>query len=153
MAPKKRTSMYTDGHSYSLFDPEEIHRDLRLDPVRARTVMARSKQIQAAHEFCQECRDIDRELSSTATPGEHGSYESLDAAIIAHAENRTRFVISRANLARMLQLGPSEQVARLYVTEDPQLLHVIVTGEHFPPVPDGQETPISKMSRVQATPR
>lgn len=143
---RNRSSMYLDGHAYSLFDPEEIHRDLRLDPARARTVMARSKQIVAAHEFCNECKDIAREQAAVTTYG----YESLDAAIQAHSHRETRFVITRANVARMLQLGPGEHIARQWVDPDTQMLHVVVAGEHFQPVPDGFPAPISRMSRVEA---
>jgi hypothetical protein len=145
MAPRKRSSMYVDGHSYSLFDPEEIHRDLRLDPVRARTVMARSKQVVAAHEFCQDCKDIAREQAAVET----GGYESLDAAIQAHSPRETQFVITRANLARMLQIGPGERISRYHVDPDTQMLHVIIAGDHFQPAPDGFPVPVTRMSRVE----
>lgn len=145
--------MYLDGHTYSLFDPEEIHRDLRMDPVRARTVMVRSKAITESHEFCEECRAIAREQAETVTPGDHtGGYENLDAAIQAHTERGTRYMISRANLARMLGLGAGERIGRLYVDADTQILNVIIAGEHLPPVPDGYEVPASRMSRI-ATPQ
>lgn len=141
-----RSRMFLEGHSYSLFDPAEIHRDLREDPVQARRVMQRSKQIMTAHEFCNACQDIlaahekDQKIA--------GGYGSLDDAIVAHSERVAQYVVSRANLARMLQLGPGEQVVRMFVSDDPQVLHVVIAGEHFAPVPDGAPAPVLKASRM-----
>lgn len=146
MAPRSR--MYMDGHTYSLFDPGEVHRDLREDPAQARKVMNRSKQILTAHEFCNECRDVLAKHEREQTLA--GGYESLDEAILAHAGREARYVISRSNLARMLQLGPGEVITRMYVSDDPHLLHVVIAGEHFPQVPDGAPTPVVKTSRTAA---
>lgn len=146
MAPRSR--MYMDGHTYSLFDPGEIHRDLREDPAQARKVMNRSKQILTAHEFCNECRELMAKHEREQTLA--GGYESLDEAILAHAGREARYVISRSNLARMLQLGPGEVVTRMYVSDDPHLLHVVIAGEHFRQVPDGAATPVVKTSRIAA---
>lgn len=149
MAPTKpHTRMYADGHAYSLFDPEEIHRDMRLDPSRARVVLARSRQVAEAHAQCVECRSIVAEQAANPSPAAAGAtYANLDDAIIAHSHRQTKFVLTRANLARLLQLGPGEHITRMYVSDDPQYLFVLVTGEHYQPVPDGTETPISRASR------
>jgi hypothetical protein len=148
MASKLRTSMYLKGHAYSLFDPEEIHRDMRTDLTQARLVLARNQAVVEAHENCLECRDIvemhDRDAPADAPPT---SYPSLDAAIVAHSARETKYVLTRANLARMLGLGPGERITRMFVTDDPQLLNVVIAAEHFSPVPDGAETPVSKVSR------
>jgi hypothetical protein len=141
-----RTRMYIDGHSYSLFDPLEIHRDMREDPVQARRVMQRNKQILTAHEFCNECRDI--LASHDRLQADAGSYVTLDDAMVAHAERVAQYVVSRANLARMLDLGPGERIVRMYVTDDPQMLHVVITGEHFAAVVDGAQVPVLKASRT-----
>lgn len=149
-ATKPRTSMYADGHTYSLFDPEEVHRDMRIDLARATVVLRRSRAVFDSHEFCNECRGIAAQAKAArqAAGEPSGGYASLDEAIIAHSERRTRYVISRANLARLIGLGRGERVARMYVSDDPQLLHVIVDGEHHQPVPDGAEVPVSRMSRL-----
>jgi hypothetical protein len=141
-----KTRMYLDGHTYSLFDPEEVHRDLQQDPQQTRRVMNRSKQILTAHEFCNQCRDIN--ARHVREQGIAGGYASLDDAITAHAERVTKYVISRANLARMLQLGPGERITRMFVSDDPYMLHVIIAGEHFDPVPDGRQIPVAKASRL-----
>jgi hypothetical protein len=101
-----------------------------------------------AHEFCQQCRDIAAErATSPAADAKASAYPNLDAAIVAHSERATKFVVSRANLARLLGLGAGERIVRMFVTDDPHLLNVIVSGEHYQPVPDGMETPASRVSR------
>ncbi len=135
------TRMYLDGHSYSLFDPEEIHADLRRDPVQTGVVLRRDPAVAGAHQDCGTCRLIRAEQA--ADPGApQQRYSTLDDAIIAHSERSTRVVISRANLARLLGLGPGERVTRMFVTDDPHLLNVVVSGEHYRSVPDGQPTPM-----------
>ncbi len=145
---RKRTQMYADGQTYSMFDPEEVHRDLRMDHVRAQVVLSRSKGVAEAHEFCDECRVIARELEDTdQAPSKAGGFATLDEAILAHTERRVQWVISRANLAKLLGLARGERIQRMYLSDDPQALHVIVTGEHYPPVADGADTPTVKVSR------
>lgn len=149
MASKTRTSMYADGHAYSLFDPEEIHRDMRIDLARARQVLRRSPAIADQHEFCPECKTIAQRQAAEQPPkpAGGGSYANADEAITAHSERATKYAISRAHLARLLGLGRGERIARMYVSDDPQRLFVVVHGEHYQPVPDGAEVPVSRTTR------
>jgi hypothetical protein len=147
MAKNTDTSMYADGHQYSLFDAEEIHRDMRQDPEQAQVVLKRNAAIAAAHEDCEQCRGI-LEAHKAATAGTApAAYANIDESIVAHSERCTQFVISRANLARMLGLGPGEKISRLHVDESRQQLHAVITGEHYQPVLDGEQVPISRTSK------
>lgn len=115
-----------DGKRYSPLDRESVHADMREDPERTRRAVAAQPGVKAAHRGCEECVRLD--------------------PVLAWAQSRRAKVIATLpELAAVLGLPPSAQPLRMFVTDDPQVLHLVFSDDVLDPVPLDQEAPYAQL--------
>lgn len=112
--------MIADGKRYSPFDRDEVHADMRVDPVATRRNIQRQPAVAHAHSACAECA----EMLPPQTPNRVGKVR-----------------LTLQEVSDMLGLPATVRVLRMYVEPDPHALFVVVEGDDLQPVPDGQELP------------
>jgi hypothetical protein len=109
-----------DAKRYSPLDRDEVHADMAADPAATRRAVATQPAVAAAHRDCGTCA----ELLPVAVPARLGKLR-----------------LSMQELSDALGLPPGVRLLRMYVTDDPHDLCVVVEGAELEPVPDGQEAP------------
>lgn len=107
---------------YSAFAPDEVHRDMEANPAATLRALAKSPAVAEAHRDCSTCAELTK-------------------ALAPEASRRARIVLSMPRLANALRLPPGTRAVRMYVTDDPQLLHLVIEGEHLDEVPLTEPTP------------
>ncbi|MFI7608801.1 hypothetical protein ACIBTV_27325 [Micromonospora sp. NPDC049366] len=112
-----------DGKRYSPFDPDEVHADLRTDPATAMRSILLQPAVVEAHRDCSTCLDLTRELAPETS-------------------RRAQLRISIPQLATALRLPHGIRVARMFVSDDPQVLHVVIEGDALDEVPLIAPTPV-----------
>ncbi|MFG3710902.1 hypothetical protein [Micromonospora sp. NPDC047730] len=108
---------------YSPFAPDEVHADMRANPGATLRAMTKNPAVVEAHRDCSTCA----ELTSALTP---------------ETSRRAKVTLSMPQLANALRLPPGTRAVRMYVTNDPHLLHLVVEGEHLDEVPLTAQTPL-----------
>ncbi|WP_210935069.1 hypothetical protein [Micromonospora sp. C51] len=88
--------------------------------------MARNPNVVAAHRDCATCDELTR-------------------GVAPQTSRRAKVVVSIPQLATALQLPPGVRLARMFVTDDPQALHVVIEGADLDEVPLTVETPIARL--------
>lgn len=120
------TATVPDGRRYSPFAPDEVHADMRVDPGMTVRNMARNPDVLAAHRNCSTCAELTKDLAPATS-------------------RRAKVVITLPQLATALRLPTGCRISRMYVSDDPQLLHVVVEGEHLDEVPLTVATPVARL--------
>ncbi|MER7169157.1 hypothetical protein ABT336_24235 [Micromonospora sp. NPDC000207] len=109
-----------DGKRYSPLDRESVHADMAEDPITTRRNLDRQPAVAQIHDGCDEC--------ATHLP--------------VRVPNRLgKIRVSLQEVSDMLGLLPGSRALRMYVTDDPHTLMVIVESDTLPPVPEGSEAP------------
>ena len=111
---------------YSAFDPGEVHRDMEANPAAAMRALAKNPAVAEAHKNCSTCAELTKALTPETSP-------------------RAKVVLSMPQLVNALRLPPGTRAVRMYVSDDPQLLHLVLEGEHFDEVPLTAETPRAQL--------
>lgn len=116
-----------DGKRYSPLDRESVHADMRIDPATTRRNMARQPGVLSAHRDCATCKELN--------------------PVLAWAETRrAKVVLTMPDIAAGIGLPPDARPVRMYVTDDPHLLHLVFESEELEPVSAEAETPFALLS-------
>ncbi|HEX6969130.1 MAG TPA: hypothetical protein VF174_10010 [Micromonosporaceae bacterium] len=121
-----------EGKRYSPFDPDEVHADMRADPVATWRNVMRQPYVLQKHQDCAVCvelRSAGRQVSS----------------------RRARFEFTAPELADLLGLPPSMRIVRMSVVDEPFLLGLVVESPDLPEVPDDQPTPPAKLKATEGS--
>lgn len=115
------------GKRYSPFDPDEVHADMREDPVTTARNVAKQPSVAEKHRSCEVCTEL-------APPGGPA------------ASRRAQVLLTMSQIAAAMQLPAGCRVVRMWVEPDPQLLHVEYEGPHLDLVPLDEPTPFVQPS-------
>lgn len=112
---------------YSPLNRDEVHADMRADPEGTRAAVAAQPGVLRAHKGCQTC-------------------EELDPRRAQEFSRRAQVVMSISDVAAALPLPPDARPVRMYVLDDPQLLHLVFESETLEPVSLRDATPITLLA-------
>jgi hypothetical protein len=121
-----------EGKRYSPFDPDEVHTDMRADPVATWRNVMRQPYVLQKHQDCAVCAELrsgGRQVSS----------------------RRARFELSTPELADLLGLPPSMRIVRMSVVDEPLLLCLVVESPDLREVPDDQPTPPATLRTTEGS--
>ncbi|MBF9135302.1 hypothetical protein I0C86_41360 [Plantactinospora sp. S1510] len=95
------------GRRYSPLNRAEVHADMHNDPEGTRRAVAAQPGVAAAHRDCAECADLDPQAAYATS-------------------RRGQVVLDMPTIAAGLNLPPGARPVRMWVSDDPQLLHLVI---------------------------
>ena len=111
---------------YSPLDRESVHADMRRDPRGTRRAMSVQPGVLAAHRDCPVCAELD--------------------PVRAHDRvHQAQVLLSMPELAAALGLPGDARPVRMFVTDDPPLLHLVIESDQLPPTPAAEPLPIADL--------
>lgn len=108
---------------YSPLDRDSVHADMRVDPEGTRAAVEQQPGVRSAHRGCVVCEELD--------PRRAQAYS-----------RRGQVLLSIADIAAGLNLPPDARPVRMFVDDDPQLLHLVFESDELEPVALHEATPI-----------